>query len=89
MTVADKTGDIRTKESFGSMQLHIEWRSPAEVMGKNQSRANSGIFLQELYEIQVLDNNQNYLRQRAGRIDLQAARSACYGVYPIWRVEQL
>ena len=70
MTVADKTGDIRTKESFGSMQLHIEWRSPAEVMGSNQSRANSGIFLQELYEIQVLDNNQNptYVNGQVGSI---------------------
>lgn len=70
MTVADKTGDIRTKETFGSTQLHIEWRSPGEVMGKNQSRANSGIFLQDLYEIQVLDNNQNatYVNGQVGSI---------------------
>ena len=70
MTVADKTGDISTKESFGSMQLHIEWRSPAEVIGSNQSRANSGIFLQELYEIQVLYNNQNptYVNGQVGSI---------------------
>lgn len=70
MTVADKTGDIRTKESFGDMQLHIEWRSPAEIKGKNQSRANSGIFLQELYEIQVLDNNDNptYVNGQVGSI---------------------
>ena len=59
MTVNDKTGDIQTKREFGDMQLHIEWRSPAEVNGENQSRANSGIFLNNLYEVQVLDNNDN------------------------------
>lgn len=59
MTVANKTGDIQTKQNFGSIQLHIEWRSPAEVQGENQSRGNSGIFLNNLYEVQVLDNNDN------------------------------
>lgn len=59
MTVKDKTGDIRTKESFGDIQLHIEWRSPAEVQEEGQHRANSGIFVNGLYEVQVLDNNDN------------------------------
>ncbi|MDG1571318.1 DUF1080 domain-containing protein [Robiginitalea sp. M366] len=59
MTVNDKTGDIQTRQNFGDVQLHIEWRSPAEVQGENQSRANSGIFLNDLYEVQVLDNNDN------------------------------
>lgn len=58
-TVKNKSGYIKTKQDFGSIQLHIEWRSPAEVQGKGQSRANSGIFLQDKYEIQVLDNNNN------------------------------
>ncbi len=70
MTVKDKTGDIETKQHFGDIQLHIEWRSPAEVQGKNQSRANSGIFLSGLYEIQVLDNNNNdtYVNGQVGSI---------------------
>lgn len=59
MTVKDKTGDIITKENFGDVQLHIEWRSPADIKGEGQSRANSGVFLQGLYEVQVLDNNDN------------------------------
>jgi hypothetical protein len=59
MTVKDKTGDIQTKKNFGDLQLHIEWRSPAEVQGKGQSRGNSGVFLNNLYEVQVLDNNDN------------------------------
>jgi hypothetical protein len=74
MTVADRTGDIRTKEVFGSVQLHLEWRSPADVRGSNQSRANSGVYLQEKYEIQVLDNNDNptYVNGQVGSIYKQA-----------------
>jgi len=59
MTVADKTGDIQTKQNFGSLQLHLEWRSPAVIQGENQSRGNSGVFLNNRYEVQVLDNNDN------------------------------
>lgn len=59
MTVKDRTGDIKTKRNFGSVQLHLEWRSPAEVQREGQNRANSGVFLQERYEVQVLDNNDN------------------------------
>jgi len=74
MTVKDKTGDIQTKLSFGSMQLHIEWRSPAEIQGENQSRANSGVFLQSRYEVQVLDNNDNptYVNGQVGSIYKQS-----------------
>ncbi len=59
MTVADKTGDIRTKQEFGDIQLHLEWRSPEEIGGDGQSRGNSGVFINGLYEVQVLDNNDN------------------------------
>lgn len=59
MTVKDKTGDIQTRRDFGDLQLHIEWRSPAEIQGEGQSRGNSGVFLNNLYEVQVLDNNDN------------------------------
>ncbi len=59
MSVKDKTGDIMTKQHFGDVQLHVEWRSPAEVEREGQNRANSGVFLQGLYEVQVLDNNDN------------------------------
>ncbi len=70
MTVKDKTGNIQTKQNFGSIQLHIEWKSPAQVNGKGQSRANSGIFLSGLYEVQVLDNNDNatYVNGQVGSV---------------------
>lgn len=59
MTVKDRTGDIQTKRNFGDVQLHLEWRSPSEVEGQGQGRGNSGVFLNNLYEVQVLDNNDN------------------------------
>jgi PBP1b-binding outer membrane lipoprotein LpoB len=59
MTVKDKTGDIQTKRNFGSVQLHIEWRSDPNNTQTNQNKSNSGVFLQNRYEIQVLDNNNN------------------------------
>jgi hypothetical protein len=70
LTVAPGTGVIQTKQSFGDMQLHIEWRSPAEVKGDGQGRGNSGIFLMGKYEVQVLDsyNNETYYNGQAGSI---------------------
>ncbi|HMB61844.1 MAG TPA: DUF1080 domain-containing protein [Eudoraea sp.] len=70
MTVKDKTGDIQSSQNFGDMQLHIEWRSPAEVQREGQNRGNSGIFLSGLYEVQVLDNNDNptYVNGQVGAI---------------------
>ncbi len=70
MTVKNRTGDIQTKQNFGSIQLHIEWRSPAEIQRDGQNRGNSGVFLNNLYEVQVLDNNDNdtYVNGQVGSI---------------------
>lgn len=70
MTVAAGTGGIKTKQKFNDIQLHIEWRTPAEVKGEGQGRGNSGVFLQERYEVQVLDNynNKTYVNGQAGSI---------------------
>lgn len=60
VTVAPGTGMIQTKRKFGDIQLHIEWRSPNEPeTAKGQGRGNSGVFLQERYEVQVLNSYQN------------------------------
>jgi hypothetical protein len=70
MTVVGGKGMITSKESFGDMQMHIEWRTPAEVKGESQGRGNSGIFIMGLYELQVLDNynNRTYSNGQAGSI---------------------
>ena len=57
--VKAKAGDILTRQRFGDVQLHIEWRAPAEIVGKSQGRGNSGIFFMNRYEVQVLDSHDN------------------------------
>jgi len=75
LVVAPKTGDIRTKEKFGDCQLHIEWATPSVVQGEGQGRGNSGVYLQNRYEIQVLDSYQNktYFHGQAGSLYKQYA----------------
>lgn len=74
LTVVARTGGIKTKESFGDLQLHIEWRAPAEVKGDGQGRGNSGVFLMGKYEVQVLDSydNETYYNGQAGSIYKQS-----------------
>ena len=66
--VVNRSGNIRTRESFGDIQLHIEWATPSEVKGNGQGRGNSGVYLQGRYEIQVLDSweNRTYPNGQAG-----------------------
>ena len=70
------TGSIRTRESFGDIQLHVEWASPNPPRGVAQDRGNSGVYLMGRYEVQVLDSYQRadtYADGQAGAI---------YGQYP-------
>ncbi|WP_231188782.1 family 16 glycoside hydrolase [Haladaptatus sp. DYF46] len=52
-------GDIRTKESFGDSQVHLEWRVPEDVEGGGLDRGNSGLLMMGKYQIQILDNDGN------------------------------
>ena len=63
-------GDATTKESFGDCQLHIEWSAPTPATGSGQGRGNSGLFLMNTYELQVLDSfeNKTYFDGQAGAI---------------------
>lgn len=73
-TVKKGTGNITTKREFEDFQLHIEWQIPSVINGKSQARGNSGIFLQDRYEVQVLDNykNRTYANGQAGSIYKQS-----------------
>lgn len=74
MTVEKGAGNIKTKKEFGDIQLHLEFRTPAEVKGEGQGRGNSGVFFQERYEVQVLDNygNETYSNGQAGSVYKQS-----------------
>lgn len=51
--------EITTKDSFGDYQLHLEFATPEVVKGSGQGRGNSGVFLSNRYEVQVLDSFGN------------------------------
>lgn len=88
LEVKPGTGNIETTEHFGDFQLHIEWKSPELIKGEGQGRGNSGIFLQGLYEIQVLDNNNNptYVNGGAGSLYKQRPPLAQVIVTDKWHV---
>jgi hypothetical protein len=83
MEVSRKGGGIRTKKKFSNCQLHVEWCTPEGVDPKitDQKRSNSGVFLMDRYEVQVLDSytDDNYKTNRT-YADGQAA--AMYGQHP-------
>ena len=76
LTVNKRAGNIETKRTFRSYQLHVEWLIPTHITGDGQSRGNSGVFLASTgpgdagYEIQVLDSfgNKTYVNGQAGSI---------------------
>ena len=75
LTGKPRSGNISTKERFCDVQLHLEWRSPLEPMLEaggpdGQLWGNSGVFLQSLYEVQILNSyqNQTYSNGQAGSI---------------------
>ncbi|GLY38034.1 hypothetical protein Amsp01_040580 [Amycolatopsis sp. NBRC 101858] len=69
-------GDIRTRQKFGDFKLHVEWYEPSypsNVTG--QARGNSGVYLQDRYEVQVLDSygDTSLANDEAGAIYTQRA----------------
>jgi hypothetical protein len=75
METVKGTGMIWSRQPFGDCQLHIEWATPTPAVGESQGRGNSGVYLMETYEIQVLDSydNKTYPDGQAG---------AVYGQFP-------
>ena len=80
LTVNKPVGNIETRRSFTNYQLHIEWRIPEGVTGKDQARGNSGVFLASTgsgdagYELQILDSyeNKTYVNGQAASIYKQS-----------------
>lgn len=73
--VKEGAGNIRTRENFGSIQLHLEWSNPTDITGTGQARGNSGVYLQGMYEIQILDcyDNETYVNGMVGSVYKQSA----------------
>jgi hypothetical protein len=70
LTCKSGTGNLYTKRRFGSAQIHLEFAVPYMPNAHGQARANSGVYLQGRYEIQILDsyNNPTYSNGSAGAL---------------------
>jgi hypothetical protein len=70
------SGYVRTLQSFGDCQLHVEWAAPTPPHGDSQGRGNSGVFFGfGRYEVQVLDSYQN-------KTYADGSAASVYGQYP-------
>jgi len=65
-------GDIVTKQKFSDFQLHLEFRLPFMPEARGQARANSGVYMQGRYEVQVLDS-----------YGLKGEDNECGGIYKV------
>lgn len=57
MKIVPGTGSIMTREKYRDFKMHLEFKLPQmDASVKGQNRANSGVYIQRRYEVQILDS---------------------------------
>ena len=83
LVIAPGTGDIQTKESFGDVQLHVEWRAPQLPPDKvNQDRAPAVSSCRTSTRCRSSITSRRNLRERDGWLDLQTVRPLVNATLP-------
>lgn len=72
MQVVPGTGSIISKKKFTDQRIHVEFATPFKPKARGQGRGNSGVYVQNLYEVQVLDS-----------YGLAGRNNECGGIYHI------
>jgi hypothetical protein len=62
----------KTKQAFGDCTLLIEFRTPFQPHARGQGRGNSGVYVQDRHEVQVLDS-----------FGLKGENNECGGIYTV------
>jgi hypothetical protein len=72
MQVVPRTGSLISTQEFGDAQIHVEFRIPLMAEESGQGRGNSGVYIQDRYEIQILDS-----------YGVEARDNDCGGIYQL------
>ncbi len=94
LEIVPKSGSIVTKDNYEDFHLHLEFQTPYKPDAGFQDQGNSGIYIQQRYEVQILDSYgktwHELTEQDCGAIyktikpDLRACRPASeWSVYDI------